>query len=326
MANDSVETWRLYSAEAATNTGAHLGSIDGARDLVERAQASAWWRWNVRSEVRVNVELAGHEAGGFNNSYSRPNDDPPTSWTLSLHPERLFEMEVLHELAHTIAPRWTYAGPTPEGHLPEHRELAHHGPEYAGMRIAVAREFARSGPLEQLLDNYEHFKVNVTSWEDVQAAMRSTQLAEDDLVRVRDSHPEGAVVLAMLRRHTNSTPADLGPTLAVARHFARLKNGRRPTQAWVAEQISTLIPCTARMVSKVENLNVSPTDERTYQVALCIAVLFNVDPVRAQWQLGLDRDEWDLPLADLAKLNQPWAALVEEMNDLIRTRPPRWYA
>lgn len=85
----------------------------------------------------------------------------------------------------------------------------------------------------------------------------------------------------------------------------RLAGSRRPTQAWVAEQISAVIPCTARLISKLENLEVPPPDKRTYRVALCLAVLFNVDPGRAQWQLGRDRDEWDLPLVVPANLNPP---------------------
>lgn len=57
-----------------------------------------------------------------------------------------------------------------------------------------------------------------------------------------------------------------------------------------------------------------------------MAVLLNLDPVQAQYQLGLDReDDWDIPLDRLSLLNPGWVELVGELDRLIQQRPPRWY-
>jgi hypothetical protein len=67
-----------------------------------------------------------------------------------------------------------------------------------------------------------------------------------------------------------------------------------------------------------------PASPRLKRLAMCIAVAFGVDPIWARYQLGLVRWDCGVELAELRAINAEWVALVEHLNELLRTRPPRW--
>lgn len=332
MVTDSVETWRLYSAEASVPLScAPFATVTTARQFLAAMQASRWWRWNVRADIAITLDDVGNEVGGQVNSYTRPHGEPPASWTISMHPEQLDAYHLLHEVAHCIAPRWRWGGTTAPSAIPAHRELPFHGPEFAGTRLAITKEFAHPAEADALIAAFEHFKVGAATWEQIRDDIADSEAAEADLVSVRSRPNETEVMGAVRRLGRPVSPGDLGDLLRVARYrapcHARADGTRRhPTQAQLAKRIADVVPCTSRDVSRVENLRHAPLNRRNYQVALCLAALLNLDPVQVQFQLGLDREEWDVPLDDLAQLNPDWVELVRELDDLIRQRPPRWYS
>lgn len=328
MAQDSVETWRLYSAEASVRlTRERFADIPEARDFLTAVVGSSWWWWNVREQVGVTLVEGGREAGGQVNSWTQPDGDPPTSWTISLHPEQLDSWHLLHEVAHCIAPRWTYGGPTAGDAIPNHAELPFHGRDFAGTRLMLTQQFGDPAEHEALVSAFAHFGVVATPWSDVVAGREATRLTEADLEAARQRSPKGMVLVsALLRRGHNVGPADVGRELMRTRYLFQPPCGpRKASQSWVADQVAQVVPCTARDVSVVERLTEPPATRRHYQVALCMAVLFDVDPVVVEFGLGLAReDDWDVPLERLEVLNPAWVALVRELSDLVQQRPPRW--
>lgn len=324
MAYDSVETWRLYSAEASVRLdGERFADHDAARTYLTEIQRSRWWRWNVRDDVLIVLDGLGNDVDGQVNSFCRPNDDPPTSWTISMHPQQLDAYHLLHEVAHCIAPRIRQARPGAIGSPLE--EIEYHGREFAGVRLALTEQFAGAEVAAELVTAFEHFKSPVMPWADVLVALEESRVAEAQYARAKAADPYG--MRSLRRAGSHHSRADLGPVLNVARFMARIgENRRRPTQAQVADLVSTVIPCSARDVSTIERLQGPPSTKRRYQVALCLAVLFNLDPVKAQFQLGLDREEWDIPLEQLALINSDWVEVVQELDQLVRGRPPRWFA
>lgn len=87
---------------------------------------------------RVRIELGGHSESIMVASHVSPEDGEvlPKSWLLSLHPERATERTILHELAHTIAPRLCR---NPDGTT---SYLTSHGPGHAGPYVEMLQLFS----------------------------------------------------------------------------------------------------------------------------------------------------------------------------------------
>jgi hypothetical protein len=322
---DGVTTWRLYSAEQSFGLGESLKDVDAARRLVRKIKGSRWWRENVIEHARISLELGGEDLGeGGVTSYARSDTEYlPERWKISVHPEMLNDLVVLHELAHCIAPRWS---PSPKrrrkGQLPGHAPLQLHGAGFAGAMAELVREFGEGAVHDELRDAYNHFGVPVMTPAECRVAVATSLEAERDLAAWHEE----------LAEHFGSHPMMLewSPTgwiperrwgdalLLVRTHGGRLGMDR------LARIVSRVEPCTRNDIRTIESAMDLPDDIRLRRIALCMAVAFGQDPIYMGYQLGLAPRECDIELEDLESINPDWVDLVLTMNQQLAERPPKW--
>jgi len=67
-----------------------------------------------------------------------------------------------------------------------------------------------------------------------------------------------------------------------------------------------------------------PDDRRSRRVAMSMAVALGIDPVWCRTALGLARWDCSIELWELKLVNHKWGEVVDELNEMIQTRPPLW--
>lgn len=323
-----MTTWRVYAAEESIPLGEPLPTLTAARDLVRQIQRSPWWRGNVQYDVTVEMELAGYDGqDGWINSYSQPHGlGRSATWTISLHPEMLNDLVVLHELAHCIAPRWQYSGNGRRpGELHDHVEHPRHGSGFAGAMAALVSEFASGSHRDELRAAYAHFEVPVMTLTEYQVAVRESLRAEDDVISM------GEELIDRTKLCPQPVPPGgwkiptfgWGERLMVFRHRYGPER-RRLGRDRLADLIRPVEPCTGRDIKRIEESLELPTDPRLRRIAMCFAVVMGLDPIYARHQMGLARWDCGVELDELRGLNPEWVELVESMNRQQEQRPPRW--
>lgn len=290
---DSVETWRLYSAEASIRQRMP-SNYDRARLIARQITSSAWWRMLPERPTTIDIELGGHEVGGMVASHSYPRTSLlPTEWVLSLHPDRSTERTVIHELAHTIAPRFTTSldGAT----LP----ISHHGPLFAGVYVEMLQRYSQledPQPLLEAIDDYQVHPCLPDAW---RAAVASSIDIERALLATGAAAP--------------TDPPDIfGASLIQA----RTTTGQ--TQAALAK----LLGCRRSRLNVLESMPVPPTHGTAREFAVRAAVAYGMDPIEMTEIYHLN---WSADAAtEWPHLNPRWAAHLEDLNDLLTRRPPWW--
>lgn len=126
---------RLYRAEGAVHSGCRLPTVDRMQAWVDGLVATDWFvaRWGDRSfEVRPGF---GHRraTADQNGVLQMPK------WARS-------ELVLLHEVAHCLTPL----------------TVASHGPEYAGILLALARRGMGPGTAQLLEDAFDRERVRWT--------------------------------------------------------------------------------------------------------------------------------------------------------------------
>jgi hypothetical protein len=321
VAYDSVTTWRLYSAEQSVGLGVALTDVEGARRFVRKVKRSRWWRDNVVDSPRISLELGGEDRDEELISYAWSDADYlPKRWRISIHPEMLNDLVVLHELAHCIAPRWS---PSPkrrrEGQVPSHGQLPSHGAGFAGAMAELVREFGEGAVHDELRDAYRHFAVPVMSPAEYRSAVVMSLEAENDLaawdrefLKHVEANPRRAVSGWIPGRRWGDVfyLARTGPNRLGMDRLARI--------------VSQAEPCNRGDIRRIESEIDLPNDLRSRRIALCMAVAFGFDPIYMRYGLGLTRLDCDVQLDDLRPINPDWVDLVETMNQQLAERPPRW--
>lgn len=329
VAYDSVETWRLYSAEQSIPLGRQLTGVDDARAMVRRIRRSAWWRDNVGSLPPIRVEVVGAGDGTSVWSFTQPRGRSllPSWFQVSIHRQMLNEMVLLHELAHCLTPVWGFAGPTRRGYSPQHPRVPPHGAVFAGWMTALTARFATSPKRAELADAYTHFGVQVATVEQCRQARtdQDRAIAEFDAAAAEVEYAGQPAAVSAPRVPAASLAWVWGDLLEVARRRVR-PNGRMASRTWVAGAVSPFEPCTARDIAALERAHNPPTDPRRYRIALAAAAVLGVDPIYMRHQLGLVRWNVDPPVSldELALVAPEWVALVQHLNDLAEARPARW--
>lgn len=325
MAYDSVQTWRLYSAEQSIPLGQPLADVAAARNLVRRVKRSAWWRHTVGYDVRVTVRLGGQEDAGGISSFAHPTglgrSDP---WVISLHPRQLNDMILLHELAHCIAPRWQYTGrPRRDGELANHAERAPHDAGFAAALVELAGEFGSVEHHDELRLAYHHFEVPVLTAEEYRAAVDDSLLAERDILAM---HRELDERFGDQERSRGGWIPQWtwGDRLLAVRMRAGTGARRRMSREHLAQLVSRVERCSPHDVQRLEAASDLPEDPRLRRLAMCAAVALGFDPIYARHQMGLARWECGVELEELAAINPDWVRLVETLNAQLAARPPRW--
>lgn len=175
METDSVETWRLYSAEASVR---QVMRTDFALAVVIAQQIirSPWWRM-LRYRPTVRIEIGGHEAGGMVASHSYPSVNLlADEWTLSLHPERSTERGVIHELAHVVTARYT------TDRTGEIVPVTHHGTYFAGAYVEMLQEFSDQEDPQPLLEALTDYGVRPAPPDAWREALSASLRIEHDLL------------------------------------------------------------------------------------------------------------------------------------------------
>lgn len=325
MAYDSVTTWRLYSAEQSVGLGESLEDVDAARRLVRKIKRSRWWRENVVEHARISLELGGEDLGEDGlTSYARSDSEYlPKRWMISVHPDMLNDLVVLHELAHCIAPRWS---PSPrrrrKGQLPGHSRLQSHGAGFAGAMAELVREFGEGAVHDELRDAYNHFGVPVMTPAEYQAAVATSLEAEHDLASWHQELAEYFESKPMLlERSPNGWIPERrwGDTLFLAR-----TQGGRFGMDRLARIVSRVEPCTRHDIRTIESARNLPDDIRLRRIALSMAVAFGLDPIYMGYQLGLAPCDCNVELEELESINPDWVELIDTMNQQLAERPPQW--
>lgn len=262
-----------------------------ARAFAHEALRSPWWRMQ-RYRPTVQVEIGGHEVGAMVASHSYPVEGEvlPETWVLSLHPDRATERSVLHELAHVLAPRFELCGglvtPVPA-----------HGPHFAGVYVEMLGELSRREDPSELVGALEAFGVNWFSPDGWRAATARSLAIEQDLIDGRQFH------VPIRRNH-------FGAALRRCREDLGL------TQAQLGRRAKT----TAAVVKRLETSGeVTPEDRLP---ALRVAACSRVDPVFLKEVIGLGWDDGELE--KVRSLAPEWTAVIDEMEELVRRRPPWW--
>jgi transcriptional regulator with XRE-family HTH domain len=294
MVFDSVETWRLYAAEASVKQ--RMWSNSGsARRIADEVMNSAWWRM-LPYQPRVRIESGGHSEGNMVASHVSPEGGEllPDSWLFSLHPDRATERTVLHELAHTIAPR---VGRSDDGAT---SYLTYHGVWYIGAYVEMLHEFSQHEDPRPLLDALAHFQVEVPEPGAWRVALATSLEIERDVLARREPEP-------------GRTPLALGSVLRLGR------KERGWTQADLARRLSSTVAC----IQRIENSIGAPSSPRDSDVALRAGVLLNTDPIQMAEQFDF-RWSYDHELEQLRQLNPEWVVRVEELNNLKAQRGNWW--
>ena len=294
MAFDSVETWRLYSAEASIKQRTQ-SSPNAAQALADRVMGSAWRRM-LPYGPRVRIELGGHSEGGMVASHVSPEGGEllPNSWLISLHPDRATERTILHELAHTIAPR---LGRAPDGTT---SFLTHHGPGYVGAYVEMLQRFSKHENPQLLFDAMADFQVAVPAPD----AWREQLLISLEIERA---------ILAGDEPEPDRRLPFLGSILKLGRE------AHGWTQADLARRLST----TTASIKRIENSITAPESAKDADVALRAAVLVDADPIQLAHEHGF-RWSYGEELEQLRSLNPGWVELVEELN-AVKTHRANWW-
>ncbi|MEN8671705.1 hypothetical protein [Nocardioides sp.] len=341
MGYDSVTTWRLYSAEHSVGLGLPLDTIADARALVRRIKASSWWKQNVAYQVAVRTDPGGFEdtvAGPAGEairtvaSFAAPYErglGARTTWKISLHPTMLADMVVFHEVAHTIAPRYTYGGTWDPDYLPPHRPMQGHGEGFAGIMSEIVAEFGTGDAHDDLRSAYDHFEVPTLTLPEYKDAVSGSIKAEVDLVRMYADLDERSAALETARAAA-SKPAGVIPRITWGDMFRGWRGRFAPPGKWrlsqreLAEAVSVVEPCTRHDIARIESSEVLPASPRLRRIAMCTVVHFDIDPIWARFTMGLARWDCNVELDELSELNPSWVELVTRMNRQLEERPPRW--
>ena len=126
---------RLYRAEGEVATGRRLPTVERMQSYVDDVVAADWFlaRWEERRfEVRP----------GFGHRRATADEDG----ILQMPKWARTELVLLHEVAHCLTPR----------------TVAAHGPEYAGVLLALARRAMSPGTAQSLEDAFARHGVRWT--------------------------------------------------------------------------------------------------------------------------------------------------------------------
>ena len=127
---------RLYRAEGLVDAGRRLPTVERMQAWVDGLVATEWLvaRWGERSiEVRPGHGHRRATADAANGVLQMPK------WARS-------ELVMLHEVAHCLTPA----------------TVAHHGPEYAGVLLALARRAIGPATAQRLEDAFAAERVRWT--------------------------------------------------------------------------------------------------------------------------------------------------------------------
>jgi len=323
-------TWCLYSAEGSIDPGVVFPDIATARAMLRRILRSRWWsdRYPDGPRILLRRRSIVDDDGGFE-SFARPVTEwLPTAWRIELHEAHLNPMVLMHEIAHCIAPRWT-------GNVAEiHRDRAtgarraHHDGVFAAIYSEMVGQFGTGTNSADLAEAYAHYQVPVAALADVRSAIDLSNEVEAAALAFRQCLDEENVRLQAETRGS-SRPAGRVPTLGwgEALWLSRRRAGtsrRKLSQEAVAELVSAAEPCSRHDIAKIERLKTMPDDRRSRRVAMSMAVALGIDPVWCRTALGLARWDCSIELWELKLVNHKWVELVDELNEMIQTRPPLW--
>jgi putative metallohydrolase (TIGR04338 family) len=126
---------RLYRAEGEVHTGRRLPTVERMQAYVDALLAAEWFvaRWGARAvEVRP----------GFGHRRATADEHG----VLQMPKWARTELVLLHEVAHCLTPV----------------TVASHGPEYAGVLVALARRAMSPGTAQSLEDAFARHRVKWT--------------------------------------------------------------------------------------------------------------------------------------------------------------------
>jgi hypothetical protein len=170
-------TWRVYSAEQSLEAGRDFADLPEADAYVQTlsAELESWWRehYGQMPAPALRLELGGDADEDTRRSFTYPDRMPlPGSWTISLHPEMLTEMVILHEVAHCLMPR--YFGDVVRMRHRMHRErfpdlgeFHSHGPTFTATMSSLVRRFGTATDHDELRDAFQHYEVPISSAADL---------------------------------------------------------------------------------------------------------------------------------------------------------------
>lgn len=194
---------RLYRAEGAVDAGRRLPTVERMQAWVDGLAATDWFvaRWGQRCfEVRPGF---GHR---------RATADAATG-VLQMPKWARSELVLLHEIAHCLTPL-TFAG---------------HGPEYAGVLLALARRGMGPGTAQRLEDAFaaERVRWTLAAVPAAQSSVRAERMAAS-LASVSSHSASGSEPVTMPAPATSR--ARVPSRVALRRATAQSPSPRASTQ------------------------------------------------------------------------------------------------
>lgn len=333
----TTTTWRVYSAEHSMPPSPPLPTASAVRSLIRSIVDSTWWQERfadigpITTTISRSTSVDG-KAGWC--SYRRRFRDGAA---LGFARSGMVEQVVLHELAHAVQPKIVGNASlltVPDRYVIDYREPDDHCPAFACAHSMLTAQFGSAGGHDSLRGAYEHFEVPIVTEAELVEQRRLSELLADK----RDRQLAALEQLAHERRATAGQPERAAGTrqefrirwgdwMELIRWQAPRTDGKRgpwsPTGL-----VRALRPVGRYTVSDIRAIESSPDfpdDVGMRRLGLALGVIYGQDPVWLRTGLGLFRDTCGITIEELRLLNPEWVDLVEHLNALAATRPPRWW-
>lgn len=331
--------WRVYSAEQSLPEGEKFESLDDAQTYLWWVLSTRWWKFTFPDAPHITLELGGD--GDIENRASYARSVTDTRSVISLHPNMMNAIVLLHEVAHCVAPR-SYGDirKINQGKVVLNRHHPH-GDMFRAAFCALAERYKIGVDPEELRRAYAHFELDVPDLDalqvarthSVEAELANTQMWErhnrewaTDEKYAR--HREKIAELEAEREESGESTEIRIPTTLWGDWIWLTRGHFRPkvSQKRLADEVTPIVKCSVRDVARLERLKDPPKTLRDIQICLSFVAAMGLDPVWAETHKQLAPGETTLTLEKLDRIAADWVADVRHLNALLKTRPPRWEA
>lgn len=333
--------WRVYSAEQSLPSGRVFENGEEAATFLWWVQSTRWWKTTFPDAPTIRVEIGGGADAGEIQSYAQKLSDSES--LISLHPRMLNAAVLLHEVAHCIAPRY-------HGDL---RKIAqdkvvtqrhhHHGEFFRAAFCALADRFKLGVEPDELRAAYTHFELDAPDLNaliEARAHSAAVEAATAEMwarSELRAATDPATIALRARARAAGEAhraehetersegwipPSWWGDWIWLTRRHFRPK----VSQQRLAEEVASVVKCSARDVARLERSKTAPTALVDWKRSLAFVAVMGLDPVWAETHKGLAPGERTLTLEELEEVGPEWVADVRHLNALLASRPPRWEA
>lgn len=324
LKNLDPETRLAYLAEQSIPVAPILGSFDEAVNFARRVIGSPLWNSYVGEGQRVSILSAPVE--GRESYFERNRPYVWTSGKLGIHPEMLWPLNILHELAHGAAPHYRYvAGACERTGMPKHLHRHPHGPIWRAVLLQFAELFAPENAAD-LSIAYRAHGLEVSSSGELDEARAESARAEEEMVawEVENKHSghDGAERGVLEHQYDSvGVPLSYKPAAAMLLPFLGLRietcviEYLMMADSFLAAAEPVLVCSRSYLFDLLRVECVSSLDFKQHQIMLAILVYAGVHPAMMRGPLGICFDHRELEAFGWRQLNDSWfdeaAALME---------------